>query len=347
MSAPGAGGEGSNREPSGAGKTGGVTSADSFRSRLLFGLIDGLTWLVGRIPLATSAGFARGIGRGWVALSAPRTARVRSQLATAFPNHSPAEHAVWTRGVFEHLAQGVMELLVLRGPSAAALLDQVEVSGLEHLRAAEAQTERGGVLVVTGHVGNWELACAKVAALGIPVSVVYRGLREPALDRILLDLRGRSLGSEGVGDALAVQQIRMGHAGLPVVRALESGRKVITLLDQDAKREEGVFVSFFGRPASTRSGPIELAMARDVPIVPAFIRRRKTGQGHRIEIGPALPLVSDARDVLDSGEAIRINVQRVTDAIEAAIRAAPSQWIWTHRRWRTQPREEGADSFQP
>ncbi len=321
----------------GAGSTGREASERSLRSRLLSGLIDGLTWIVERIPLSASAALARGFGRGWAALSAPRTGRVRAQLATAFPTHSPRDHEAWTRGVFEHLAQGLVELLALRGARAAALLDQVEVEGLEHLRAAEAQTERGGVLVVTAHLGNWELACAKVAALGIPVSVVYRGLREPALDQVLLDLRGRTIGEKGAGDASSVQQIRMGHAGLPVVRALESGRKVITLLDQDAKREEGVFVSFFGRLASTRSGPVELAMARNVPIVPAFIRRGANGQGHRVEIGPAIPLVSNAAD---PAQAIRANVQRVTEAIEAAIRAEPSQWIWTHRRWRTQPREE-------
>ena len=82
-----------------------------------------------------------------------------------------------TREVFVHLAQGLVELLLLRGARRAELLARVEISGLEHIAAASRATPSGGVLVVTAHLGNWELACAKVAALGFPVSVVYRGLR--------------------------------------------------------------------------------------------------------------------------------------------------------------------------
>ncbi|MFK7895498.1 MAG: lysophospholipid acyltransferase family protein [Myxococcota bacterium] len=319
-------------------------SPRSFRARLLAASINGLTGIFARLPLGVSSALARAFGRLWVGIGGPRSRRVRDQLGKAFPENSREQVTAWTRGVFEHLSMGLVELLVLRGGRASQLLDRVEVIGLEHLSAAEAQSEKGGVLVVTGHVGNWELACAKVAALGIPVSVVFRGLREPVLDEILLDLRNSASrvakeasdckarrgdaepGSVGTSPA-EVQQIRMGHAGLPVVRALEAGRKVITLLDQDAKREEGVFVPFFGRLASTRSGPIELAMARNVPIVPAFIHRLGDGQRHRIEIGPALRLEDD----------VLANTQQVTEAIEAAIRARPSQWIWTHRRWRTQP----------
>lgn len=313
----------------------------SVRGRMITVGIDILTAVVAWMPLSVSAATARGIGRLWVRLSAPRTERVRVQLATAFPNRSSGEREAWTRGVFEHLAQGLIELLILRGSQRTALMDQVEVRGLEHLRAAEAKTEHGGVVIVTAHLGNWELACAKMATLGIPLSVVYRGLREPALDRILLDLRSRGIGEENGNvrnPPASVQQIQMGHAGFPVVRALEAGRKVMMLLDQNATREEGVFVSFFGRQASTRSGPVKLAMARNVPIVPAFVRRNPNHKGHCIEILPAIALASDAND---SGEALRVNVQRVTEAIEEAIRVDPSQWIWTHRRWRTRPETEG------
>jgi KDO2-lipid IV(A) lauroyltransferase len=319
----------------GVGESG--ASGDEFdatpRARILQAVLDGSTWLFDRLPLERAGALARGFGRVWVALKGPRTRRVRSQLARAFPDASAADLAVWTRQVFEHLAQGLAELLVLRGQRGDRLLDRVEVEGLEHLRAAESMTTRGGVLVVTAHLGNWELACAKMASMGLAISAVYRGLREPVLDRALLELRGRARGAKGVGSE--VQQIRMGHAGLPVVRALEAGRKVVVVLDQDADREEGVFVSFFGRPASTRSGAIELAMMRGIPVVPVFIVRSESGRTHHIEIGPAMALEAGAHD--DAERVIR-NVQRVTDAIERAIRRAPGQWVWTHRRWRTQPR---------
>ncbi|MFO0691100.1 MAG: lysophospholipid acyltransferase family protein [Myxococcota bacterium] len=295
-------------------------------------MLAGLTRVVGRLPLDRSLALAAAFGRSWVRFGGPRTGRVREALARALPERSASEHAHLTREVFVNLAQGFVELLALRGPQRAALLERVEVVGLEHVHAAERATPAGGFLVVTAHLGNWELACAKIAALGFPISVVYRGLRSPALDRALFELRGRA-GTEPGG--VPVEQIKMGQAGLPVLRALAAGRKLIVLLDQNADRKEGVFVPFFGEPACTRSGPIVLAALRGVPIVPAFIRREAGGRRHRLEILPAVELEPGAAD---DPAVVRRNVARVTAVIEQAIRRDPAQWIWLHRRWRTRPR---------
>jgi Kdo2-lipid IVA lauroyltransferase/acyltransferase len=302
---------------------------------LVTGLLAGLTWLCERVPIERSLACAAAFGRLWVRVGAPRTRRVDTALARALPELSARERARVTREVFVHLAQGLVELLVLRGGRRAELLGRVEISGLEHIAAAARATPSGGVLVVTAHLGNWELACAKVAALGFPVSVVYRGLRHSGLDRALVALRGRA-GSESGG--VPVEQIKLGRAGLPVVRALEAGRNVLVLLDQNAGREEGVFVPFFGQTACTRSGPVALAALRGHPIVPAFIHREAGGLRHRIEIQPALALEPGAAE---DEEVLRRNVERVTGAIEEAIRAWPGQWTWTHRRWRTRPRGAG------
>ncbi len=298
---------------------------------LVSGLLAGLTWLCEHISIERSLAFAAAFGRLWVRVGAPRTRRVDAALARALPELAAGERARVTREVFVHLAQGLVELLLLRGGRRAELLARVEISGLEQIAEASRATPSGGVLVVTAHLGNWELACAKVAALGFPVSVVYRGLRHSALDRALVKLRGRA-GSEPGG--VPVEQIKLGRAGLPVVRALEAGRNVLVLLDQNAGREEGVFVQFFGQTACTRSGPVALAALRGHPIVPAFIHREAGGLRHRIEIQPALALEPGAAE---DEEILRRNVERVTGAIEAAIRAWPGQWTWTHRRWRTRP----------
>lgn len=299
---------------------------------LLSGLLGALTVACGRLPIDCSLAVAAGFGRLYVAVGGPRVARVRDALSRALPERTAAEHARLAREVFVHLAQGLVELLVLRGARRSALLERVEVVGLEHARAAEQATPSGGLLVVTAHLGNWELACAKVAAMGLPVSVVYRGLRSPVLDDALFRLRARA-GTEPGGTP--VEQIQLGRAGLPVARALAAGRKVLVLLDQNADREEGVFVPFFGEPACTRAGPIVLAAQRGVPVVPAFIRREAGGRRHRLEILPALELEPGAAD---DEAVLRRNVARVTRVIEDAIRRDPGQWIWLHRRWRTRPR---------
>ena len=250
----------------------------------------------------------------------------------ALPEFDVDRREGWAREVFVHLGRGLAELVLLRGRQRAALLERIRVEGLENLQKAERQTPSGGVLIVTAHFGNWELACAKAAALGIPISVVYRGLPQPALDRAMLGIRDMALGTSG--EQPMVEQIPMGRAGIPVIRALDAGRKVVVLLDQDARREEGVFVSFFGHTASTRDGPLVLAAQRGVPVLMVFVRRDPDGRTHLFRFHPALQLESGASD---DQEVLRRNVQQVTDVIEKEIRASPGQWIWTHRRWRTQP----------
>jgi len=302
------------------------------RDRFLLGLLSVLTFVFERVSIDGVVALGASLGRTWYRLGGPRTGRVREQLEAAFPEQSAERHETWTREVFEHLGRGLVELVLLRGHHRAALLDRVQVEGLEHIEAAARKTPSRGALIVTAHFGNWELACAKIAEIGIPISVVYRELRPPALDHALLGLR--AVASERADGAAVLDQIPMGRAGIPVVRALEAGHKVIVLLDQDARRREGVFVSFFGRQASTRYGPIALAMQRGAPILTAFVRRDPDGRTHRVRIQPALQLESGSSDDM---EVVGRNVQQVTNVLEREIRACPGQWIWTHRRWRTQP----------
>ncbi len=304
----------------------------SLGHRALFVLLAVLTFVFERLPIDRSVALGAALGRMWDRLALPRTRRVREQLAAAMPEQSLARREQWAREVFVHLGRGLAELVLLRGRRRGELLERVEVEGLEHIEEASLQSTSGGLVMVTAHYGNWELACAKVAAMGIPISVVYRELRQPLLGRMLLGVRGA--GQRFGQQPATLEQIPMGRAGIRFVRALEAGRKVLVLLDQDARREEGLFVSFFGRPASTRSGPLALAASRGVPVLPAFVRRSPDGRQHRLKIHPALQLEPGASD---DEEVLRRNVQRVTAVIEKKIREEPGQWIWTHRRWRTQP----------
>jgi KDO2-lipid IV(A) lauroyltransferase len=292
---------------------------------------------------------ARGafVGRRWAQFGLPRTRRVREQLSRAFPEIPEAERERWVGGVFEHFGRSLAELILLRGRHRETLLARVEVQGLDHLEAAEAQSATGGVLLVSAHYGNWELGGVRVASLGVRLSAVFRGLARPVLDTALKEIRSAP------GDPwVDYQPIRMGRAGLGVVRALKGGRKILVLLDQDAHREPGFFVSFFGRPARVRTGPLRLARRRGIPIVPVFIRRDAETGRHRIRIHPALLQDESPAAALDAGveESGRTNpgrasdpawlaatAQRITALIEAEIREDPTQWIWTHRRWRSQP----------
>jgi KDO2-lipid IV(A) lauroyltransferase len=123
-----------------------------------------------------------------------------------------------------------------------------------------------------------------------------------------------------------------GSAARATLKALRKHRVVAMPLDQDTPPGEGVFVPFFGRLACTRDAPARIAMRMGVPVVPAFIFRVGESGRHVVRFQPPLEMVSRESD---PDGAVMENVTRMTRAIEAAIRQAPEQWVWNHRRWRT------------
>lgn len=298
--------------------------ATTTRDRFLGGLIAIAVRLAERGGVEATLRFGEAVGGAWWTLRGPRRARVRKQLARAFPDRDPFWIDATARGVFVHLGLGLAEGLLLAGRHRARLLARVEVEGLEHVAEARKAADDRGVLLVAPHLGNWELAAAKLADLGLPVAAVYRDPGRPALERALLTIRG--------GD---VEAIPMGpRAGVRFVRALEAGRTVLALLDQRGKPDESVLVTFFGRRTATRVAPVKLAARAGAPIVCGWAQRSPDRRQHRLTIQPALQPNGEPSD---DEEVLRRIVQQVTAELEQAIRATPEQWIWTHRRWRDQP----------
>lgn len=281
------------------------------------------------------------LGFGWRAVGAPRTRRVREQLAAAFPEASASQRERWHAEVFTHLGLGLAELLLLLGRHRPRLLERMRVEGLEHLERARTEAEGRGVIVIGPHLGNWELAAARFGSLGVPIAVVHRARRQRVLDRALRRVRNVHEREGAAPDARlpeAVQSIALGpRAGFQFVRALGAGRSVLVLLDQRARRGEGLVVPFFGRPAETRSAPLKLADRLGAPVLIACARRDPDRRGHRLLITAPLQLEAGASD---DEEVLRRNLERVTAALESEIRASPGQWIWTHRRWRIRPDAE-------
>ncbi len=287
----------------------------------------GLAALPDRAGLAFGAAF----GRAWVRLGLPRTRDARVNLRIAFPAWSEAERERVLRESFANLGRGVVELAWLGRRDADALAARVRIEGLEHLEAARARANGGGLILLTAHSGSWELFAAVVAARGIPVAVVHRTRDDADLDEVLLERRMQS------GAAF----LPRGKAAFGVLRALRSGSLLALPFDQNARSEPRAFVPFFGRFAATTLGPVRLAMASGAPVIPGFIRRDPSDPArHTVRFHPALALaVGDEHDVLVE------NARRMTRAIEQEVRAAPEMWAWAHRRWRTQPPGEPKPAY--
>jgi KDO2-lipid IV(A) lauroyltransferase len=199
-------------------------------------------------------------------------------------------------------------------------LQKIRVEGLDHVR--RAMETHGRALVLTAHLGNWELLTVAHRLTGYPLAIVVRPLDSPWLNALAGRLRGKS----------GVELIAKRGALRPVLRALGEGRMVGILLDQNASRRESVFVPFFGRPASTSKSLALLAVRTGAPVLPIFIHRDARG-GHRITVHAPLSVPAP-----NAGEqAVLELTMRCTAAIEAAVREAPEQWLWIHNRWRTRP----------
>lgn len=273
-----------------------------------------LAWLPARLGLWMGARLG---DLAWAALPRRRAVALEN-LARAFPERAGPELARIGRDSFRHLGMNFVESCVFFFRPPARLLSRVSVEGLANLEAADALGR--GMLLLTAHYGNWELLAASHALSRFPLSVVMRPLDSPAFDPILERFRLRS----------GVELITKRRALPDIVDALRRRRMVGILLDQNASRREGVFVPFFGVPASTSKGMALIALRTGAPVLPVFIRRRPDGR-HVVHAGAQVPVPSDG-DVVAFTRAFN-------EAIEAAIRRAPEQWFWLHRRWKTRPEE--------
>jgi Kdo2-lipid IVA lauroyltransferase/acyltransferase len=245
---------------------------------------------------------------------------VERHLTAAFPEMSAPERTRTARAAYESLGRTSIETAVLPGTPRDQLLAMVaETEGWELLDAALAQGK--GVILATGHLGNWELGGAYIAARGVPVSAITRRMANPLFDRYLRGTRA-AMDVEVIHDAVAVRR---------VPRALGEGRLIAFLCDQDGIGLASTFVPFFGRPARTPRGPGVFALRLGTPVLFAACLRRPDGR-YRI--------VFDTVPVHDTGDRERdvdAIVAAFTQRLETEVRRTPGQYFWHHRRWKRQP----------
>ncbi len=273
------------------------------------------------------------LGRAWVGAGGARVADARVNLRIAFPEWSERERERVLVCSFENLGRSIVEFAWIGGLSPQEFRARVRVEGEEHLEAAQKATPGGGTFVLTAHFGSWEFFAAAMVGHGFPLSVVHRERSSVVLDEVIAGVRG----------AGGAQMLPRGNAARGALRALRDGRMLCIPFDQNADREQGVFVPFFGRLACTRGTPARLAMRSGAPVVPAFIHREPGGVRHVVHVQPALELLPEAGN---REAALRANVARMTAVIEREVRRAPEQWLWIHRRWHTQPPGEPRPAYR-
>ena len=274
--------------------------------------------VLARLPV----GWGEGIGSalGWLAYRVGwRREVVEKQLARAFPEQDESWVRKTAQASFAHLGRELVAIAALMNSGLDGTRRcLVDIEGRDSFEAGFA--EGRGAVIVTGHFGNWEFAGSAVATLGMPVDAVMQSLKNRRLNRYLRAARKR----------LGIELIDRASAWSRLTDSLNAGRVVAFVADQDARRR-GVFVPFFGRPASTHRAPALLAIRARAPFfVGGATRlgpRRYRGWMKRLEPTAGL---SVKEQVLELTEAW-------TDELERRIRLSPEQYFWHHKRWKTGP----------
>jgi len=284
------------------------------------------------LPLRVVRAFGRGLGRLLGDLDRRHVAVATANLRQAFPHWDEVRRLRTAREVYAHFGQVLLEILWLHGRSREQVLPLVELEGRDNVEAAFAAGR--GVLCVTAHIGNWEMHGLTHGWMFGPISVVARPLDNPDLHRRLCEVR--TLGGNAVIDKR--------HALAQVVRGLKGNRGIAILIDQNVQAQDGIFVDFFGRAAATTTVAAALAVRTGCALLPSHTVLGRDGR-YRLVYDPPLRWTASGDRQAD----IARLTQQLTSTIEGWIRDAPEQWLWLHKRWKTEPSLEpsavGADDL--
>jgi KDO2-lipid IV(A) lauroyltransferase len=245
-------------------------------------------------------------------------------LEMAMPDLSAQERNEILRGVFRHLGWQLVEFCRMTRYTPENTREWIRTDGLEHYLAAKARGK--GVLVVTGHLGAWELSSFYHSLMGYTMGMVARPLDNRRLDRFVNGIR--CLHGNHV---LCKDDFARG-----LLRAMRAGQTVGILMDTNMTPPQGVFVEFFGRKACTASGVARVALKTGAAVLPGFMLWEPAERQYVLHFGPELAFERTA----DAQADILAATQQCASTTEEWIRRYPDQWLWIHRRWKTRPAGE-------
>jgi len=298
----------------------------TIRHRLEFWLVWSITRLLGALPRSVARRLGAATGAlAYAALKRLRNVGVRN-LSLAFPDWTEARRDETLRRLYRNLGYLLAEFGQMTKYTPEMARSFIRYEGLEHYLAAR---DRGkGVLVLTGHLGAWELSSFHHSLMGYPMGMVIRRLDNPLVDEFVNRIRCQH------GNRV----IHKDDFARGLIASMRGGETVGILMDTNMTPPQGVFVPFFGRMAATASGMARVALKTGAAVVPGFLLWEESEQRYVLRFGERIEL----EETGDSERDATANTAKFTAVIESYIRSYPDQWLWMHRRWKTRPAGEEA-----
>lgn len=241
----------------------------------------------------------------------------RNNLTYAFPHKNPDEIEEIVKKNFIHISNLGIEFFNLHKFDKKFIEKNVSLSGLHHFDDALQQGK--GIINITAHLGNWELLGAVYTAMGYKLNVIAKKQSNPLVNELVVNMRA----SKNIN----INYMR--EANRRSLSILKDNNILGVLADQDA-RESGIFIDFFGRPASTFRGPAVLHRKTEAPVIMSFLLRESPGKFKLIIEKPLDFIKTDNKN-----NDIIYNTTLWSNKLEEYIRLYPEQWFWVHRRWKT------------
>jgi KDO2-lipid IV(A) lauroyltransferase len=302
----------------------------SVAQRAQVAAVRALMAILGAMPWRIATGVGALAGRLGYRPFGVRRRVVERQIAAAFPEWTTAQVTQCASDAYASLGRTAFETMLLPTLDARGVIALVErCDGFEFIERAMAGGK--GLVIAAGHLGNWELAGAYLAARGIPTDAIYFPATNTAFNDFL----------EGTRKRFGVRIHTVWEAVRTVPRALREGRSVAFLMDQALVGLSAESVSFFGRPAFSPRGAAVMALRLGAPMVFGAPLRQPDGR-FRIAFSPV-----EIPSTGDKDADVATMVADYTRSLEAAIREAPAQYFWHHRRWKRQPEGTPSELLDP
>lgn len=281
-------------------------------------------------PIDSNLEFAQHLGDLVYLIDRKHRERALANLRRSFPEFSDAQREELARSSMQELFMLIVEVLfttrLIRIDSWRRYIELENFKPVVELLLKRNQ----GLIMLTGHYGNFEILGYVLATLGFPTASVARPLDNRYVSQWLFGVREKH-GQKVIAKKGATEE---------VIEVLEKHGAVGFVADQNAG-SKGLFVDFFGRKASTYKSIGLLAMEYQVPVVVGYARR--LGKRFRFQIG--MQDIIWPADWKQQDDPLRYITQRYTKALEEVVRKDPGQYWWIHRRWKSRPKGEAPETY--